>query len=225
MSIGYDKVCSAWVVAWMAPDRPFIGLTAYRIVAFRRCKPFDGIVPLCCSVVTDGFSNGAKKGSLRVVDTTDLKLIRILQEHPRASYAEIARLAEMNESTTRRRVESLFASGVITPAVIPNIRELGYEAVILIGIKVELKQIDAVAETLRSFPEITMLLVTLGRYDIFIAVAFQSVNEIHDFIVNRVALLPGVKDTEAFVSTSTLKNLRDWRVPNEAFDEAAQPGK
>jgi Lrp/AsnC family transcriptional regulator for asnA, asnC and gidA len=160
-----------------------------------------------------------------VVDSTDLKLIRILQEHPRASYAEIARLAGMNESTTRRRVEGLFASGVITPAVIPNIRELGYEAVILIGIKVELSRIDAVAETLRAFPEITMLLVTLGRYDIFIAVAFQSVNEVHDFIINRVALLPGVKDTEAFVSTSALKILRDWRVPVEALEDAHVPAE
>lgn len=165
------------------------------------------------------------KGDASVVDTIDLKLIRILQEHPRASYAEIARLAEMNESTTRRRVEALFASGVITPAVIPNIRELGFEAVILIGIKVELKQLDAVAETLRAFPEITMLLVTLGRYDIFISVAFRSVNEVHDFIVNRIALLPGVKDTEAFVSTSTLKILRDWRVPDEAIERALAPAE
>ncbi len=159
-----------------------------------------------------------------MVDSIDLKLIRILQEHPRASYAEIARLSEMNESTTRRRVEGLFASGVITPAVIPNIRELGFDVVILIGIKVELTQIDMVAETLRSFPEITMLLVTLGRYDIFIAVAFRSVNEVHDFIVNRVALLPGVKDTEAFVSTSTLKILRDWRVPIETHRRGVAAG-
>ena len=162
------------------------------------------------------------KGGASVVDSTDLKLIRILQDHPRASYAEIARLAGMNESTTRRRVESLFASGVVTPAVIPNIRELGFEAVILMGIKVELKQLDEVAETLRSFPEVTMLLVTLGRYDIFISVAFRAVNEVHDFIVNRIALLPGVKDTEAFVSMSSLKILRDWRVPDEAIERALE---
>ncbi len=195
----------------------------YRIVGFLRCKRLTGTIPFCHTRVATGFGDDAKRGDTSVVDSTDLKLIRILQEHPRASYAEIARLAEMNESTTRRRVEALFASGVVTPAVIPNIRELGYEAVILIGIKVELKQLDAVAETLRSFPEITMLLVTLGRYDIFIAVAFRSVNEIHDFIVNRIALLPGVKDTEAFVSTSTLKILRDWRVPDDAIEDVLAP--
>jgi Lrp/AsnC family transcriptional regulator, regulator for asnA, asnC and gidA len=167
-------------------------------------------------------TDSAMKGGASVVDSTDLKLIRILQDHPRASYAEIARLAGMNESTTRRRVESLFASGVVTPAVIPNIRELGFEAVILMGIKVELKQLDEVAETLRSFPEVTMLLVTLGRYDIFISVAFRAVNEVHDFIVNRIALLPGVKDTEAFVSMSSLKILRDWRVPDEAIERALE---
>jgi Lrp/AsnC family transcriptional regulator, regulator for asnA, asnC and gidA len=174
------------------------------------------------SVAAMRLTDSAMKGGASVVDSTDLKLIRILQDHPRASYAEIARLAGMNESTTRRRVESLFASGVITPAVIPNIRELGFEAVILMGIKVELKQLDEVAETLRSFPEVTMLLVTLGRYDIFISVAFRAVNEVHDFIVNRIALLPGVKDTEAFVSMSSLKILRDWRVPDEAIERALE---
>jgi Lrp/AsnC family transcriptional regulator, regulator for asnA, asnC and gidA len=174
------------------------------------------------SVAAMRLTDSAMKGGASVVDSTDLKLIRILQDHPRASYAEIARLAGMNESTTRRRVEALFASGVITPAVIPNIRELGFEAVILMGIKVELKQLDEVAETLRSFPEVTMLLVTLGRYDIFISVAFRAVNEVHDFIVNRIALLPGVKDTEAFVSMSSLKILRDWRVPDEAIERALE---
>jgi Lrp/AsnC family transcriptional regulator for asnA, asnC and gidA len=174
------------------------------------------------SVAAMRLTDSAMKGGASVVDSTDLKLIRILQDHPRASYAEIARLAGMNESTTRRRVESLFASGVVTPAVIPNIRELGFEAVILMGIKVELKQLDEVAETLRSFPEVTMLLVTLGRYDIFISVAFRAVNEVHDFIVNRIALLPGVKDTEAFVSMSSLKILRDWRVPDEAIERALE---
>lgn len=155
-----------------------------------------------------------------MVDTVDLKLIRILQDYPRASYAEIARLADMNESTTRRRVESLFSSGIVTPAVIPDVRRIGYETVTLIGIKVDLLHVDSVVKTLRTYPEITMLLITLGRYDVFISVAFRSVNEVYDFLVNRIAPLEGVKDTEAFVSTSTEKILRDWRVPVETVQEA-----
>ena len=167
---------------------------------------------------------GHKNGS-NGVDTVDLKLIRILQDNPRASYAELARLADMNESTTRRRVEALFAAGIIAPAIIPNVRRLGYEAVTLIGIKVDLTQIDAVAEKLLANPEITMLLVTLGRYDLFVAVALRSVNEVYNFIVNRSAPLDGVKDTEAFDSTSARKILRDWRVPIEALKDALTPSE
>jgi DNA-binding Lrp family transcriptional regulator len=148
------------------------------------------------------------------VDATDRRLIRLLQDDPRASYAELARVLCMSESTVRRRVEGLFASGVISSTVVPDLRQLGLETISLIGIKADLNHIEEIANRLRSLAEVTMVLVTLGSYDLFVAIATRNVEDVYPFLKERIAPLAGVKDVETFVSTSSVKIFRDWRVPD-----------
>jgi DNA-binding Lrp family transcriptional regulator len=152
-----------------------------------------------------------------VVDASDRRLVRLLQDHPRASYAELARLAGMSETTVRRRVEGLFAAGVIASSVVPDVRALGY-GLSLIGIRAELNHIEEIANQLRECDEVTMVLVTLGRFDLFVGVALRSVDDIYPFLRERVAPLPGVRDVETFVSPTTVKLFRDWRVPHDDLD-------
>ncbi|HUG14057.1 MAG TPA: Lrp/AsnC family transcriptional regulator [Thermomicrobiales bacterium] len=150
------------------------------------------------------------------VDSIDRQLIRLLQERPRASYAELARASGVPESTVRRRVESLYEAGTISTIVAPDIAQLGYEAVSLIGIKADLNHVEEIAEHLRQREEVTMVLITLGRLNLFCGVALRSVEDMYPFLREHVAPLPGVRDVETFVSISTVKLFRDWRVPGEA---------
>lgn len=168
----------------------------------------------------------------RSLDTTDLRLIRRLQETPRASYAELARAIGTSETTVRRRVDWLIDSQIITPAMIPNIRRLGYETVALVGLNVDLNHLYEVAERVREFSEVTMVHLTLGRYDLMIAIAQPTLDEVTHFLIENVAPLQGVRATETFVSSRSLKMLRDWRVPDErlkiaddghGLDEVPQP--
>lgn len=147
------------------------------------------------------------------IDATDRQLIRLLQDNPRASHAELARATGISESTVRRRVENLYANRVIMATVLPDVWQLGYGAISLIGIKADLNHIEAIAAHLRGCAEVTMVLITLGGFDLFIAVAVTSVEEIYPFLQKHVAPLPGVRDVETFVSTSTVKVFRDWRIP------------
>jgi hypothetical protein len=41
--------------------------------------------------------------------------------------------------------------------------------------------------------------------------------------MSRRCRVSSVKDTEAFVSTSTLKILRDWHVPLDAIEDVSSP--
>jgi Lrp/AsnC family transcriptional regulator, regulator for asnA, asnC and gidA len=156
------------------------------------------------------------------VDEVDRRLIRCLLDSPRASYAELARATGVGETTARRRVEALIATGVITPAVIPDVRRLGYQAMAIVGVNVDLNHLYDVAVIIRDFPEITSLHLTMGRYDLMMTVAASSLENLTRFLAEKVAPLPGIRDTESFVSSRALKILRHWRLPPES--EATENG-
>lgn len=146
-------------------------------------------------------------------DATDLELIRLLQDQPRASHAELSRLTGISISTVRRRVERLLDTGTITLSVLPNIRQIGYQAVSLIGIKADYRHVEQIAAQLRSYEEVTLVLITAGRYDLFAGVALRDVDRIYPFLKDRVATIEGVRDFETFVSMSAVKEFREWRLP------------
>lgn len=147
------------------------------------------------------------------LDPTDLKLIRTLQDQPRASHADIARLTGISVSTVRRRVESLLEEGVITHAVYPNVRMIGYRAICLLGINADFSCVESIANQLKAIEEVTLVLITLGSYDLFACIALHKIEDIHPFLTERIATIEGVKNFETFVSASAVKDCREWRIP------------
>jgi len=156
-----------------------------------------------------------KKGAdtLESVDDLDLRLIRCLQEDPRASYAKIAREVNVSETTVRRRVEGLLASRAITLAMLPDLYTLGYRASAMVGVKADLARVMMIAEEIRSFPEVTMVALILGRYDILFFVAERSLDDLTRFMTEQIAPIAGIRSTETLVAPRVLKVLGDWRVP------------
>lgn len=151
--------------------------------------------------------------TLEVADHIDLMLIRHLQEDPRATYAEIARAARVSETTVRRRVDALINAHTITPAMLPDLYQLGFRTSAMIGLRVDLHRLHEIAETIRDYAEVTMVAITTGRFDILFFVAFPTLDELVQFLVDRIAPIEGVRETETMVTPRVLKVLGDWRVP------------
>lgn len=148
-----------------------------------------------------------------MLDSIDLQLIRLLQDQPRASHAELARQSGISISTVRRRVESLLQSGAIAYSVYPNVWRIGYRAVSLLGIDADYTRVEEIASQLRNMEEITLVLITLGRYDIIAGLALRDVEDIHPFLKERIAPIEGIRDFETLVSGAVVKEFREWRVP------------
>lgn len=147
------------------------------------------------------------------VDATDFRLIRCLQENPRAAYATIARITGLSETTVRRRVDALIQSGAIMATVMPALLPLGYAASAQVCLKLDLQHRDGVARALDQMPEVTFAVATLGRYDVMFQVAQRTSQELSDWLATHVAPLPGVREIEVMLITSAIKLYRHWRVP------------
>ncbi|CAN5646322.1 hypothetical protein BH24CHL1_BH24CHL1_15450 [soil metagenome] len=156
------------------------------------------------------------------VNRTDLKLIRCLQENPRASYATMARATELSETTIRRRVEALINDGVITPAMMPDTLRLGYPVTAFVALKIDVTHRRAVASAIANLPSVTYVAETLGRYDVLLLVAEREVVGLTTFLEEQIAILPGVRDTEVMVIPRTHKSMRAWRVPLDDNGDVAQ---
>lgn len=149
------------------------------------------------------------------LDALDYKIVRCLQDNPRASYAEIARLVDSSEATAQRRVKSLIESGVMSPVMFPDITMLGFNTSAWVGIKADQRMLPEIAQALTELPETTMVCTTLGRFDIIVFVAQPSLDKLSDWLANKVVTLPGVHNSESFVATKVHKVLRSWRLSIE----------
>ena len=152
------------------------------------------------------------------IDQLDRQLIRCLQENPRERYAVIARQLGTSESTVKRRIETLFESGAIVMSVLPDLYALGFRTSAVIGLKANLDESRRIAKELTMLPEVTYVALTTGRYDIVFHAAARALDELQDFLADRIAPMKGIRDTEIMVMPRMLKGMRDWKLPIDDFE-------
>lgn len=156
----------------------------------------------------------------RTVTATDRAIIRLLQQNARMSYAELSRATGIPESTVRRRMDRLQQRGVIEFAMIADPARLGYDLRAMIGLRIELKRLDAIAAVLRDMPEVTFAGFVTGNFDIVIQVVVRSQADLVDFLSNRLPNIEGVKSSDTFVMPYLIKPATSWILP-EAGDDPA----
>jgi Lrp/AsnC family transcriptional regulator for asnA, asnC and gidA len=154
----------------------------------------------------------------RNVTSTDRAIIRLLQQNARISYADLSRATGIPESTVRRRMDRLQQRGIIQFAMLADPAKLGYEIGAIIGLRVELKRLTEVAETLRTFEEVTFAAFVTGSVDIMAQVVVRSQKALVEFLTERIARIDGVRSSETFVMPWVIKPLTSWILPEEGVE-------
>lgn len=149
------------------------------------------------------------------VSALDRKIIRCMQDEPRASYAKIARQTGASEATIRRRITALTESGMIKTAILPNTLPLGYNVQAYVGIKTEPAYTHGIATALSELPEIMSVAETVGRWDIVAYCAAATIEDLTSFLSASIAPLRGVRELEPVIAANFLKSFSQWRVPLE----------
>ena len=149
----------------------------------------------------------------RVVTDTDRAIIRLLQQNARISYAELSRATGIPESTVRRRMDRLQQRGVIEFAMVADPSRLGYDLRAMIGLKVELNQLEEIAETLRGMNEVTFAAFLTGNFDIMVHVVVRSQEALVEFLTQRLAPIGGLRSSETFVMPYIIKPMTAWVLP------------
>jgi len=143
-------------------------------------------------------------------DALDLQLIRLLQEDGRRPIAAIARDVGLSEATVRRRIDRLIREKTIQIVAVADDEKLGLALHVLIGVHVDLHDVEAVGSALCALHEVRWVGMTTGPYEYVVEAFFHSTRHFHHFLTKVIAHIPGVKRTESLTVLSLLKDIYRW---------------
>ena len=157
---------------------------------------------------------------MRELDDTDRAIIAHLQYDGRKAFTEIAAQIGISEGAVRRRVKLMTEDGILQIVGIVEPQYLDWQAAGMIGVTAQGDQIDAVAEQIAKFPEVTYLFMASGGFDLFVEVYCSNREHLASFLNNRLRQVPGVERTETFMILKMYKLSYRW---GEAEPSPAYP--
>lgn len=148
------------------------------------------------------------------MDKLDQKILSELQSQGFQKSTALVPLLGVGERTIRRRISAMRSKGIIKIIALPNPVLFGYRAWAKIGIKVEHGSLYQVSRELVEHPSIYFVACALGRFDIIIAVRFDTIDRLTYFVNSELSRVKGILNTETWMLVSPRKYYHfSWPAP------------
>ena len=139
------------------------------------------------------------------------ELLDLLLENARYSTADLARMTDLNEDEVVATVEALEDEGVIKgyQAVVDwnKVAEERVRASVELNVTLDREtSYGDIAERLARFPQVTTLRLVSGDYDFEMEVEDESMQEVSQFISDKVAPVPEITQTVTHYVMDTYKD-------------------
>lgn len=158
------------------------------------------------------------------LDDLDRRILQALSTNGRAPYSVIARELNSNEATIRKRVERLLRDGVVAITAVSNPYLLGFNTLVMIAIKVDLRMFDEVAEELSLLEELSFVACASGEYDIMVVAAFESDIELYQFLTQKLSRVEGILSSHTTHLLRLMRRTFSYRVPQSSDTGEADTG-
>ena len=143
------------------------------------------------------------------LDDVAKRIIELLQEDGRQSYAAIAKAVGLSEAAVRQRVQRLLDAEVMQIVAVTDPLQVGFSRQAMIGIRAS-GDLIAVGDALTAMQEVDYVVTTAGSFDILAEVVCEDDDHLLDLLTNQIRTLPGVRSTETFVYLKLNKQHYNW---------------
>ena len=147
------------------------------------------------------------------IDETDREILRVLQVDGRTSNTEIARRLGVTETTVRKRLAALLEGDLVQIVAVPTPRLAGLSVSAIIGISVQLKSLQKVADALIERPEVRYCGLSAGRYDLILEAFFTDHEHVVRFSKDVLGPMDGITDVETSLILKIEKFSYEWEIP------------
>ncbi|MEV6602943.1 Lrp/AsnC family transcriptional regulator [Kutzneria sp. NPDC051319] len=131
-------------------------------------------------------------GPVGDLTTQDWALLGALAIDGRTTYPRLAAVTGWSESTVRRRLAELLAAEILYLDVDIDPALFGYGCQAVIWLTVRPAALNTVAQTLAGHREIAFAAATTGASNIFAFLVVRDLDELYDYLADRIGGLPGV---------------------------------
>lgn len=135
---------------------------------------------------------------MTIIADIDLRIIRLLLADGSLTNAAIASKLQTSEATVRRRRARLEQEGYIRLVGSVNPIKLGFNCVAIIGVQAVASRIAAVEQALQQLPEIHLLGLSTGGYDLMLEAWLRSSEDLVRFSTESLARIEGIVRTDVF---------------------------
>lgn len=137
-------------------------------------------------------------------DHIDRSIVKALQKNGRESYKNIAEALNVSDGTVRLRVEKMIKNGYLK--ISASVDPLFFENCIMaqIGINFKVPANKETMEKISRFKGVQSVNNVTGRYDLVVEVFVNSRKELRQFLIEDLATVGGVSETESFVFLETI---------------------
>ena len=152
----------------------------------------------------------SRAGGDRTLDEADLRILRVLQEEPTLTVAELGERVGLSHTPCWRRIKQMEEAGIICGrAVMLDPEALGFEASVFCFVR--LKQHDedtlnAFEDAAKRLPEILQCYSLAGEQDYLLRVLVRSVRDYEQVVKVGLLHLPGVSLVQSNFALREVKN-------------------
>ena len=152
-----------------------------------------GEIAQLLSPARDRPSIGRPKSKLQ---DSDWPLVQALADDGRASYRQLAARTHWHESTVRRRVEELIASGVLFFDLDLASDAFGIRSQALLWMSVAPTNLRDVGQALASRPEFPFVAATTGSTNLVAALVCPDDRSLYEYLTGEMTALDGLTHIE-----------------------------
>lgn len=153
---------------------------------------------------TEGPAVGTPSGDFEL-SAEDWPVVRALEEDGRASQRELAARTHRHESTVRRQLEELVASGTLHFDLDVDPELLGLRSRAILWMSVAPSALMEVGTSLASYRQVRFVAATTGSANLMASVACLDDGALFDFLTQQVAGMEGVSRLETSPVVRPLK--------------------
>jgi len=140
---------------------------------------------------------------LSKLDEIDMKILSALYSDASISVPRLSKQLGINLSVTYSRIKRLQRRGIIEKfTILVNEDKLGLNASAMAGINIDPKQREAVVAELEKLESIRLMREITGRFDLWVNLRGQTLDELHKTVYDVIGRMPGVSSVEIFMEVS-----------------------
>lgn len=144
------------------------------------------------------------------MDGIDRKILRLLQETPEISVADLARQVGLSHTPCWRRIKQMEKSGAICErAVLLSPKIMGLDISVFANIRLKAHDentLEAFEQAARDRPEIVDCFSMSGESDYIFRVVVESIEQYEKFLKTVLLHFPGIASVNSHFALKSVKN-------------------